>query len=223
MKTKLTLFVAGGLSAMVLAAALAQAVDFRPLIVANPRGTLRLQQSLPCDQIADLTTDVAAGRIEMTPARGLDLEGGDKIFNLTRLTLFFNPFTVDGECRGLRDPHRVSEIGVQLTSSVFLRALPAGRSHMYRVRIPKEQVLLYESIVDNGVPKTHYAKPTEDVTGNISLDRQTMHLHIVIATRLLFRGGCDSLGRCLINEVRNGTQTADIAGAIVFPATAPPR
>jgi len=219
MKTTRTLLMASGLSAMVLSAALANAVDLQPLAATNLTGTLRLQQSLPCDQFLDLTTPVEHGRIEMTPARGLDIQGGHKLFNLTRLTLFFTPFDVDGACRGIGDAHRVTEIGVQLASAVSFRALGAGRSDTYRIRIPKEQFLITESIVENGEPKVVYVKPSEDVTGNISLLRRTVHLHIVVATQLRFRAGCDSLGRCLVDEIRDGTQTADIAGTIVFPET----
>jgi len=221
MKTKRTLLVAGGLSAM-LSAALAKAVDLQPVVATDLRGTLRLQQSVPCDQVVDLTTNVENGRLEMTPARGLDLEDGGKIFNLTRLTLLFSPFNLDGDCRGVRDPHQVSGIGVQLASAASFRASRAGRSETYVFRIPKEKFLLAESFIDNGVPKIFYVKPSEDVTGNISLDRRTVHLHIAVATQLRFRVGCDSLGRCLIDEVRDGRQTADIAGTLVFPRTTSP-
>src|SRR5262245_59667606 len=102
MHTTHTLLVDGALSA-ILSAALARAIDLRPVVATNLRGTLRLQQSVPFDQIVDLTTNVEDGRLEMTPALGLDVEGGDKVFNLTSLTLFFTPFNVDGDCRSIRD------------------------------------------------------------------------------------------------------------------------
>jgi len=220
MKMTRAVLAAGGLSAMLSAAA--KAVDLQPVVATNLLGTLRLQQSVPCDQIVDLTTNVVGGRLEMTPAMGLDVEGGDKIFNLTRLTLLFAPFNLDGDCRGVRDPHRVSEIGVQLASAASFRASRAGRSDTYVFRIPKEKFLLTESFVDNGLPGIFYVKPSEDVTGNISLVRRTVHLQIAAATQLRFRIGCDSLGHCLIDEVRDGRQTADIAGTLVFPrATSP--
>jgi len=212
MKTKRNLLVAGGLSAMVLSAALATAVDFQPLVV-NPRGTLLMVQSVPCDQLVQVETDIADGRIEMTPARGLDIEGSaDKIFNLTRLTMFIKRFNVRGDCMGIRDSHRVSDIGIQLASAVSFRAVAADRVN-YLIRIPKDQFLLYESFVDNGVPKTVYKKPSEDVTGFIDLASRALRLRIVTESRLRFDVG----GRN--NRVLFGTQTADIAGTIVFPDT----
>lgn len=220
MKTKRTLLVAAGLSAIGRSVTLANAVDFRPLIVTDLGGTLRLVQSVPCDQRVDLTTQVTDGRIEMTPAQGFAIEGSeDKIFNLIRLTLFFKRFKVDGNCRGIRDSHKVTEIGVRLASAVSFRALAGGRN-FYLLTIPKEQFLIYESIVDNGTPKTAYLKPSADVTGTIDMARSTRQLHIEVATQLRFRAGCDSL-RCVIDEVHDGTQTADISGTIVFPEPIP--
>ena len=220
MKTNRTLLVAAGLSATVLSAALATAVDLQPLVAANPVGTLHMQQSLPCDKLVAVDTEVNGGRIEMSPARGLDLEGGDKIFNLTRMTLFFKRFTVRGDCRGIRDTHKVSEIAVQLASAVSFRAATGGRD-TYLVRIPTDQVLLTETFTDNGVPKIVYLKPSE-LTGLINLTARTLRLHIVVGAQLQFRGGCTSLG-CTIDEVLPGTQTADIAGTIDLPVPPTPR
>ena len=217
MKTNRTLLVAAGLSATVLSAALATAVDLQPLVVPNPVGTLHMQQSLPCDKLVAVDTDVTGGRIEMSPARGLDLEGGDKIFNLTRMTLLFKRFTVRGDCRGIRDTHKVSEIAVQLASAVSFRAPAAGRD-TYFVRIPRDQILLTETFTDNGAPKIVYLRPSNEVTGLINLTGGTVRLHIEVGALLQFRAGCTSLG-CTIDEILPGTQTADIAGAIVFPAT----
>jgi len=218
MNTKRTLLVTGGLSAMLLWAALAKAVDLQPLAVTNLRGTLTMVQSIPCNNIVNVETPLKDGRIEMSPALGVDLEGGDKIFHLTRMTLFFKPFKVNGECQGIRDSHSVTEIGVRLAGAVSFRAPALGRNN-YVVRIPKNQVLLYESIIDNGMPKTVYMKPSEEVTGVIDLRKGTVRLHLVVATQLQFRVGCDSLGRCMIDETRDGTQTADIMGTIVLPRT----
>ena len=215
MKTKRTLLAAGGLSVIVLSAPLAKAVDLRPLVVTNLGGTLHVLQSVPCDGVVDLTTRVRGGRIEMTPAEGPDVVGGDKIFHLTGLTLFFMPFRVDGKCRGVRDPHNVTEIGVRLAGAVVLRAV-AG-DNRYHVTIPKEEFLLYDAIIDNDVPKTAYERPSEAVTGTIDLARGTMQLHIVVATRLRFRAGCNPLFRCRVDEVRDGTRTVDVAGTIIFP------
>jgi len=219
MKTKRNLLVAGGLSAMVLSAASATAVTFQPLVVTNLGGTLQLVQNVPCDNVVRVATDVNGGQIEMTPARGIDIErSADKIFNLTRLTLVFQRFSVRGDCQGFRDTHQVSEIGIQLASAVSFRAVAAGRNK-YRVTIPRDQFLLTESFVDNGVPKTFYQKPSEDVTGFIDLGRGTMRLHIASVVQLRFRAGCTSLPRCVIDVLKGGTQTADIAGTIVFPGT----
>ena len=42
------------------------------------------------------------------------------------MTLFFEPFKVNGECRGIRDAHSVTEIGVRLAGAVSFRAPAMG-------------------------------------------------------------------------------------------------
>src|SRR5262245_65684327 len=106
MKTNRTLLVAAGLSATVLSAALATAVDLQPLVAANPVGTLHMQQSLPCDKLVAADTEANGRRIEMPPARGLDPEGGDRRFNLTRRTRLLNGVTVRAECRRNRHTNK---------------------------------------------------------------------------------------------------------------------
>jgi len=214
MKAKRMLLAAGGLSAVMLSAPLVNAVDLRPLVVARPRGTLHVVQNVPCNRVVELTTNVSGGRIEMTPAQGFDIDG-DKQFTITRLTLLFTPFIVEGDCQGVRDRHDLTEIGIRLAGVVVLRASANGGQ--YLVRIPKEQFLIYDAIIDNAAARNAYERPSEDVTGTIDLDRATMQLHIVIATRLRFRAGCSAPGRCVIDELRDGTRTADITGTIAFP------
>ena len=47
-----------------------------------------------------------------------------------------------------------------------------------------------------------------------------VQLRIVIGTQLLFRAGCDSRGEnCVINDVKDGRQSSDVRGTLVFPDT----
>jgi hypothetical protein len=213
MKTKRTLLIAGAVSVIVLSAPWTSASDLRPVIVTDLAGTLRLEQPLPCNQRADVTTAVTGGRIELSPAQGIDVGDGNRKFNLAVLTLFFEPFTFTGSCLGFRDSHTVSEIGIRLAGAVSLVALALDGTF----RIPKEQFLLYESIIDNRVAKSNYHHPSEDVTGAIDLERGTFELRIVAAMRVPFRAGCDARGEnCAINEEHEGTQSLAVRGALVF-------
>lgn len=227
MKTKHMLLAAGGLSAIVLAAGglsgialLAQSapppIDHRPLVVTNLGGTLRLIQAVPCNQVVDVTTAVAGGRAELTPSEGIpDARTGGKTFTMISLTLLYEPFRAVGDCEGFRDSHNVSEIGVRLAGAVTFAVASNGD-----FSIPKGKFLIQESFVDNQEAKTAYQKPSEDVTGNLDLIGGTMSLRIVIGTQLLFRAGCDSRGEhCAINDVKDGTQSSDVRGTLVFPDT----
>jgi hypothetical protein len=225
MKTKHMLLVAGGLSAIVLVAGglsgialSAQTapppIDHRPLVVTDLGGTLRLIQAVPCNQVVDVTTAVAGGRAELTPSEGIPIaRTGGKTFTMVSLTLLYEPFRAVGDCEGFRDSHKVSEIGVRLAGAVTFDVAPNGD-----FTIPKGQFLIHESFVDNKTAKTAYQKPSEDVTGNLDLIGGTMSLRIVIGTQLLFRAGCDSRGEnCAINTVKDGTQSSDVRGTLVFP------
>ena len=210
MKTKQTLLVAGGVSAMVLLAPLAKAGtstldrDRRGRRRAHPAGP-PLRRPRGCD----------AGRDRRAhrdhPRRGSPRERGLTFFELTRLTMFFAPFTVERTCSGISGRVVFSEIGVSLASAVFFTANSDDR-----FTIPKEKFLIYESVIENGLPQTRYKRPIEDVTGTIDLARGTVHFHVAVASRLRFRAGCDPV-RCTIDEELDGTQTAEIFGTNAFP------
>jgi len=224
MKTKRMLLVAGGLSAIVLAAsglrAIAQSapppIDHRPLVVTGLGGTLHLLQAVPCNQVVEVTTRVRDGRAELTPSEGIpDLRTGGKTFTMVSLTLLYEPFMAVGDCLGFRDSHKVTDLGIKLAGPVTF--LMEGDGDF---TIPKEKFLIFESFVDNHKAKTAYQKPSEDVTGHLDLVGGTMQLRIVIGTQLLFRAGCDSRGEnCAINDVKDGRQDSDVRGTLVFPDT----
>ena len=224
MKTKRMLLVAGGVSVMVLAAtglrAIAQSapppIDLRPLIVTDLGGELHLIQAVPCNQVVEVTTMVRDGRAELTPSEGIpDLRTDGRTFTMISLTLLYEPFRAVGDCLGFRDSHNVTDLGVKLAGAVTFLVESDGD-----FTIPKEKFLLLESFVDNNKAKTAYQKPSEDVTGNLDLRGGTMRLRIVIGTQLLFRAGCDARGEnCAINDVKDGRQSSDVRGTLVFPDT----
>jgi hypothetical protein len=209
---------------MVLSASLAMA--FVPhLIITNLRGTLHVSQAVPCGGVVDVTTSIADGRMEIaaTPLRA-DVIGPLPVqFDLTRLELFYTPFTVQHECLGLTATADFREIGVRLAKSLrFMGEQVTGPEGVqYRFTIPKEQFPIFESVLDNlpvPQPETKYEHPSEDVTGVINPGRRTAQLHIVLASRLHFRAGCVGK-RCTIDEVDLGTETTDISGMILPPGT----
>ena len=223
MKTKRTLLAAGAVTAIVLSAPMANAVVLRSLVVLDPAGTVRIQQALPCGDDLDTTRPIAGGRIDVTPAViAADVRGGI-VFDLTRMDLFLAPFSVHRECRGIAATAEFFEIGVRLARAVIFTGEPDGPLELrrYRFTIPKEQFLIYESVLDNAPvrqPETMYQKPSEDVTGVIELLRGSVEIHVALASRLRFRAGCTVGNHCLIDEVKDGTQRADVAGIMVDPA-----
>jgi hypothetical protein len=215
MKTTRTLLVAGGLGAIVLSAPSASAAA---LIVIDPTGTVHIQQGLPCGGTLDLTRPIAGGRIEVAPAA----TGGAITLDLTRLELFFAPFSVRGACQGIEAITEFSEIGVRLAGAVIVTGEPIGdvEGGALRFAIPKEQFLIYESVRDNAPvrqPESAYRRPSEDVTGVIDPRRGIVEIHVVLTARVRFRAGCVG-DRCLIDEVQPGTQTTDVVGPIVPPS-----
>jgi hypothetical protein len=146
----------------------------------------------------------------------LQLARGEVLIDLTRLTMFLSPFHVEANCNDVRGFVEFREIGVQLASAVRFKAQPvSGRDPaVVRFSIPKEQFLIYESVVDNAPvrqPESAYRKPSEDVTGLIDLRRQTVQLHVVLTPELRFRAGCVD-NRCTIDETHRGTITTDVRG-----------
>jgi hypothetical protein len=208
---------------MVLSAPLAAAV-FPSFIFTNLRGTLHLVQDVPCGAVVDATTPIADGRMEITPlAQNRDAAGGAVEFDLTKLEVFFTPFQISHECLGVQATADFREIGVRLIGAVRFtgEAIGGVEDRRYRFTIPKRQVFLFESVVDNlpvQQPETMYQHASEDLTGEIDLRRRTATLHVALASKLRFRAGCVA-GHCVIDETLNGRQTTDVTGALANPAT----
>jgi len=222
MKTTRTLLVTGALSAIVLWASAANAES--PLTITDLSGPVQIQQAVPCGNPVTRTLQIEQGLMEISSP----VSTPDGIFfNLFRLDMFLTPFSVERNCFGVPVVANFSEIGVSLAGAVRFRAEPTGGldARLYRFVIPKEQFLVYESILDNNPvpqPEKTYQRPSEDVTGLISLQprprivgiddapsRGFVQLHLVFAQQMRFRGGC-ALGHCLINETDGGTTTSDL-------------
>ena len=214
--------VAGILIAMVLSAPPAVAAGPN-ITINNLKGTLHISQGVPCGGVVEATTSIADGRMHISPAPAPgDVIGSDTLFDLTRLEMFFTPFAVQAECLGQKVNVEFREIGVRLASAIQFTGQNLGDGH-YRFVIPRQQVLVYESIVTNlsvQQPMAEYRRPSEDVTGEIDTRRGTAQLNVVMSSRLRFTLGCMSNGkRCLIDEVGEGTQTASVTGRIHVPGT----
>jgi hypothetical protein len=223
MKSNRTRLVAGTVSAIVLSAPLALA--FVPsLIITNLTGTMHVVQDAPCGDAVDARTSIAGGRMDITPSlvRG-DVIGAPVLFHLTRADVFFTPFSVPINCFGLSATVDFREIGVRLASAVTFpgEAVGGPDERLYRFSIPKEQIALYKSVLDNAPfsqPETIYVRPSEDITGLIDLRGGTVQMHVALASRLRLRLGCVR-NRCLIDETFDGTQTAEVSGLIHVPGT----
>ena len=228
MKTMLTLFVAGILSASALTASPATAASAQ--IITQVVGTVHIQQAVPCGDPVDVTASIADGRMEITPQMTRD----GVFFDLTRLNLFLSPFSVQRACMGIRAVADFTEVGVRLAGAVrFQGQASTDGTHLYRFAIPKESFLMFESVVDNHEagqqPGMAYQRPSEDVTGVVELvptDRgvviKRVQLHVAIHTQLHFQAGCLPGGRCRIDEVDDGTQTSDVEVGSLGPDTTPP-
>lgn len=213
MKTKRTLLMTGIVSAMMLSAMLATAAGETQTLT-DLSGAVRIHQGLPCGQTLDMTATIQQGLMQITPRT----TRAGVLFDLTRLNMLLTPFSVNGDCRGVRSTAAFREIGLSLASAVrFLGEETGGLgSRLYRFTIPKEQFLIFESTLDNTQvrqPEMGYRRPSEDVTGLFDLNRQTVQLHVVLTNELHFRAGCVKK-RCKIDETHTGTQTADILAAM---------
>lgn len=221
MKTMKHTLLGAAVSAMVLVAAPVPAAE--SLVFTDLGGTVHLQQEVPCDDVVDLDVPIQSGRMDITPAI---LRTG-VVFDLTRLDMFLTPFSVEHDCLGIHAVAEFREIGLKLANTVHFMGEETGEpeSQLFRFRIPKEEFLIFESILDNAPvpqPETAYKRPSEDVTGLIDLRprHHSVQLHIVLNSKLLFRAGCVG-SHCLINERGEGTQNADVR-AVLIPETTPP-
>jgi hypothetical protein len=161
----------------------------------------------------DLTTPVIGGQLALTPAEGIPIGGGLR-FSLTHANVLFAGFSVNRSCRGFADTRNYTQVGVQLARAVSFTA--TGGPTVFAFTIPKGDFLIYESLVVNGGADSAYKHPREDVTGTIDFGADTVSLHIMVGARVHFEAGCTSLG-CIIKEDKDGMQTADVSGGIVFP------
>ena len=230
MNLKRIRLVAMVLGAMVLTAPLAYAIG-QKMIFTNLRGTMHIVQDVPCGAPVEATTTIADGRMEVTPSPVVPVGevatnpvgGTGLMFDLTRLDAFFTPFAVDRECLGIGVHVEFRQIGVQLVKSVSFLAVPVGEGtdqRIFRFTIPKEEVLLFESVSDNmpfHQPERRYQRPSEDLTGEIDPRRHTATLHIALADELHLRTGCVG-NHCLVDQLFGGTQTAEVRGVLVSPS-----
>jgi hypothetical protein len=217
MNTNRTRLVAGVLCAVVLSVPLAAAIAPK-ILLNNLRGQLHIVQAVPCGAVLDFTTSVADGRMELTPVAR---SRSGQTFDLTRLDMFFTPFSVEHECLGMTATVEFKEIGVRLAKPVTFEALGDSHGGLFRFSIPKEQVLIFESVVDNlpvPQPETAYQTPSEDVTGEIDLRGGTAQLHIALSSMLRFKAGCVGK-KCVIDQALEGSQRVDITAMVVSPTT----
>ena len=218
MKTQLTFLAAWVLSVIVLTGSPARAAGQQPLVITDLRGAARTQLQLPCGDPVDETASIESGRMEIRPEILMrELQIVSVTFDLTRLDLFLTPFEVHRACDGIDATAAFREIGLRLAGAVRFPGEPVGApgSGLFRFTIPKEQFLIYESIVDNAPvpqPEKAYMRPSQDVFGVIDLRREIVQLHVVLHSQVRFRVGCERGGRCLIDQTEDVTQTADVAG-----------
>ena len=213
MRTRL---LAGTVMAIVLSAPLALALG-PGLIFTNFQGTLHISQGVPCGAVIEGTTTIAGGRMDIMPTV---LRGDAAQFNLTRLEMFFTPFSARFECDGIGATADFREIGARLVSPVTFTGQAIGERR-YSFTIPKEQFPIFESVLNNlpvPQPETGYRRPSEDVTGEIDLGRGTAALHIAVASRLRFRVGCAG-DSCTIDEELDGRHTTSLTAIVHPPGT----
>lgn len=222
MKTKRTLLMLGAVATIAVSMPRVHAIVFPPLLVTDPTGTVRIQQGLPCGDDLDITRRIIGGLISVTPSF---IPGGDRApqvwFNLTKLELFLEPFSVQRKCKGVEANAEFYQIALRLAAGLVVQGEEVGPpgSAKYRFFIPKDDFLLHESIFDNAPvpqPERIYQKPSEDVVGLIDLTEHTIQISVALTSRMHFRAGCAGK-RCAIDEEETGSQSADIQGRIALP------
>jgi hypothetical protein len=215
-KYGMLLLVAASIAAAT-APAPADATDLRAMIVTGLTGTLHIVQPIPCNNTVNQTTPVSGGRLQLTPAEGVDVAGG-KRFALTRADVFFGNFSVSGSCLGISETRSFTQVAVQLGHIVSFTAVPAG-ADTFSVTIPRDDFSVYQTATVNGVLESDFTTPSQDVTGTIDLANGTVALQVRIPTRVRFQAGCVPEVGCVIDETKDGTLTANITGTIAFPDT----
>jgi hypothetical protein len=221
MNTKLTLLVAGTLSTIVVSGSVTKAaIAHTPLVITDIAGAVRILQDMPCGDPLDLTVRSRRGGWISRPksscanARSGRADVRSDAPGYVPRALLSAPQLHAG-IRGIAE---FSEIGLRLAGAVRFPGEEIGGvgSLMFRFMIPKEDFLILESVLDNAPvpqPEKKYQRPSENVTGLIDLRHKTVQLRVVLTTELRFRAACAS-GRCLIDQIDEGTQTADILGSV---------
>ena len=217
MTTNRMLLLTAAVIAAATAPAPAAAPDRRPMVVTSLTGSLHIAQGIPCNNLVDQTTPVTGGRLELTPAEGVDVTGGRR-FALTRADVFFGGFSVSGSCLGFKEGRSFTQVAVQLGHLVSFTAVPAGPDR-FAVTIPRDGVSFNQTAMVNGVLESDVANPTQDVTGTIDLAAGTVALRVVVGTTVRFQFGCVPEVGCAIDETDDGTLTVNVGGTILFPDT----
>ena len=215
MNAKRMLLSIGGLASLALAASHVSGAVLQPMVVTNLTGNLHVAQGIPCGT-AESDSAITGGRIEITPANGIDVPGG-KQFMLTRANLSFAPFNVSGSCFGFGDTRHYTNIDVRLGNAVSFTATDLGGG-VFAVTIPKADFLIYEAAIVDGDPENAYKHPSQDVTGTIDFTNRAVQMTVVLSTEVQFREGC-AFGHCIIDETDSGTLTTTLTGTIVLPDT----
>ena len=217
MNSNRTRLVAAIVGAIALSAPVALAIA-PTLKFTNLTGSLHVTQGVPCGGVVEANTTIAGGLMEVTPVPSRSDAIGPAQFYLSRLDVLYTPFGVTHSCNGVEATAEFKEIGLRLANTVKFTGVPVSPTR-YSFSIPKDQFVIFRSIVDNAPvpqPQTSYTKPSEDVTGEIDLGRKTATLHIALTSRLRFRAGCVG-GTCAIDEERDGRQVTEISGISYAP------
>jgi hypothetical protein len=204
------LLMSGVLSAILLPST-ARGADLTPAVVTNLSGSLHIVQDVPCD-VVDKTTPVTGGRIELTPAEGVNVSGG-RLFRLGRVNVSFGSFSASGSCAGFDETRDYSALSVQFARAVSFTAVESS-PNAFSFTIPKDSIWIYEGAIVNGDPEEGYQKPSQDVTGTIDLTTGAFSMHVVVTQTIHFEA-CAIV--CVIDEDDDGTITADVSGTIAFP------
>ena len=207
MKSKWTLLLIGGLSAIAPALASAQTTDFSPMVVKSVTGNLHIHQSTPigCPDV-DGDIPVIGEWFEIAPAEGIDLGGGNKGFVMQRGTVRINPFTVHVSCLGHDETRAYTALSVEIAQVVPFEAVPSGLD-TYSFTIPAADVLLYETATVNGGPEHGYKNARDPVTGTIDFGTGKITMDVVVATKIHIETFGDY----------DGDLTADLSGTIKLP------
>jgi thrombospondin type 3 repeat protein len=217
MKIKMTLLSLGGAATIAAGTVVVQSADMQPLIVSGMTGTLRIQQGVPCDDDVDRTVPVTSGRLTLTPSEGIPLSGGNRMWTLATGTVTFGGFSVSRSCLGFSETRTYGDIHVQISRAVTFTATPTPTPGIYNVVIPKANFVITYVTTVNGSTEIGTKQPKQDVTGTINMADGTMQMRVVLGTRVTFKAGCVEYLGCVINETRDGTQTANLAGTMEFP------